>query len=272
MKECIVYKVGNDYYENNPDKNSGSYEVKIIKKALLNDFSIVEDAPIAFIISGRMSDKDIYYISNMNAKTKKVLIATDIDCIQKLTSTFDFDIILHQFTSSEYQSSKMKYSYIPELFITHFQYIPDCVKKIDKILFAGTLNGREEKIEMLKSENSFIIPKNNEFDRRLPYDEYIILASLFKFHYIAVTNKAIKDGWVTSRFVEAVKFDATPIVDYEYDMFNHFNIPSFLRVKNAEDINKIYNDLRNLEIKYKFKEKISKNSSNFKQIAWEASK
>lgn len=259
MKGINLYKIGLENYKGIEDKNSGSYEYDMICLELINAFnkgeleaSFVRDCNsiikncvevrdskhnILVLVGGRFSSdleknivKDLIKESSVS-----VFVATDVDCFDmNEREIYMCDYLLHQSpVNLKYKDEKHEmYSYVPEIFYNpaYEVQVPYELRN-RQMLFAGSLEGREEKVLRLRDKsNIFIIPKIKlkdgdkccTYDLRLEYKYYKKLLPLFKETYITVCEDALKLGWVTSRFVEAVSCRVVTSCDPEYDKYEHF--------------------------------------------------
>ena len=266
MKNVYVYKIGRIFYLGKEDKNSGFFEYEMIKRELSSEFLVCdypEDADFIVLVSGLMTIEDKFFIEKFK-HIPKILIVSDIDCLS-LVNEINLKLIL---TQNPLDAGKYKYSYIPELFYKHITgvYVQN---KIEKLFFGGSLDGREYIVKLINSCNGFSLVKtaDRSIDQRLQYRDYLKLASLFKYHLIAITKEAAK-GWVTSRFVECIKLGSIPIVVGGYDFYGHFNIPYKFRAESPEEIKKVMS-LQDQDIYFdlqRMREKINEDSHKFLEI------
>lgn len=256
INDIYVYKIGISNYEGAEDKNSGSYEYEMIIKELeevvVSGISrlirldgglkgAVRKFNSALVVVGGRPNNEMDDMIEFMVKEKMfdltVFIATDVDCLKMNRRLIDScDYLLHQ--SPIYLGYKDKkhetYSWVPEIFYNpdNELFVPKKYKN-NSFLFAGSLDGREEKVKnfCMNCKNLFkrdiiVIPKikGEEWvtDCRLEYKEYKKLLSLFGYTYICVCKEAEYIGWVTSRLVEAVSCDVFPYVDSDYDKYGHF--------------------------------------------------
>lgn len=228
-KTAFVYKLGLEFYNGILDKNAGIFESNLIKSNLANlfDLSDINEAEVIIVICGAKRERDQEVIDRINSKkATKIFIQTDATLSKPRDLKVDY--ILTQNTKHKNHHDEYYYSYIPELFYTATDYEGydlDFEEKIDSILFAGALDGREETVKRFsQSENTLVIAKDKKsgYDNRLPYREYIKLASTFKYHFICHEPIFNLISWVTPRIVEAVKLNSIPILEPLYDISSHF--------------------------------------------------
>ncbi len=300
MLPCGVYKIGESkYIESGIDKNSGLFESNLIKDKIAQAYGYLKinidlninlskehDAITCdklIIIGGTPTHLDYFYLTNIKAN-KKIFVMTDIDTLKTCKEFIDTcDIVLTQTTIFLEEINKPQaYSYVPELFFDE-NVNPNIHLKSDNVLFAGSIDGREDKYlnyfyDAKKCEvrdKVVIIPKiNNGVDYRLQYSEYIKLQKLFKYTLICITEECRKNGWITSRFVEAINLNVIPFVDFEYDVMNHFVADdSLLRVKNYTSLINAINILKELNITNsilkKYRKRFAQDNKKFIKIVKE---
>lgn len=245
-----TYKIGLQYYKDKLDKNSGTYEYfefvnelknQISKSLIINkniEESIFENQDILIIFGGLFYEEEKEKLDELISNSKKVIfIATDIDsdscneiiqrCSLLLTQSKRFIPWLH--------CENQAYSYMPEFFshvVSNFikLYNIDIYsdKKYDEIIFGGSLEGRVEKIRSFLFNDIElqvkIIGKIYERDERLEYYDYLKELVKYKYSFVTIHGKALKNGWVSSRYIESICLNVIPLVDRAYDIDNIFKI------------------------------------------------
>lgn len=244
-----VYKIGKSMYKTKRgkiiDKNSGYYEYMYITKECA---TIETDKNVLIIINGKfgLGEKEAL-IKCMKTYDKCIFIASDIIA---LTDNVDIinkcNYLLHQCPShifAEFINIKQYYSFVPELF---YKYCKEyAAVKYEYMIFGGGVRDNEDKInDYLSNVPCVSFMKTEAIDNRIPYEEY--LKELSKSQYaLIVSRKAYSAiGWVTARFAEAIAKRCIPIVDIEYDKYDHFKADKVDCGFAAYDLIKMYNKHR----------------------------
>lgn len=245
-----VYKIGYDMYRKQPDKNGGNHEYVLILMECMKVMEKIEKTNSLIIIGGFLKSEEEQHLLNiMDDYSTCIFIATDsvnFDTCGKIIKHCKW--CLHQSPKNMLQIPshvKQAYSWVPELFYNP-EYMPESPKlQHDLCLFGGATTGREDLAEVyLTTDSGFVRPgmivitKDSMNDQRLPYDEFRKLMGLFKYS-LCICREAYRDiGWVTPRFHEAIASWNYPLLDMEYDIYNHFKYDSADRVQGINGISR----------------------------------
>lgn len=253
MKTIGVFKIGEGFYRENTDKNSGYYESQLIKReldALDLNCRCPEKGMTLVIIGGRepsVSDTIILKYA-LKVADKKIFVLTDLDSIHYNADIIDqCDLVLTQTNRKiEGINKPQRYGYVPELFYDD-SINPQPNYKHNGLYFAGTAEGREDNffnyllnpVDMSVRERVTLIGKHsNLYDYRIGYQAHLTLQQLFRYTLMIVDEKARDIGWVTSRYVEAINYNVLPLIDECYDLTNHF-ATHILEWEEVSDMNLI---------------------------------
>lgn len=229
------YKIG---LSNLPDVdvNSAKYEFELIQASLQN----LKFKDTIIIVGGKFSQLDEQIIPQLDKYKLKIFIATDTISIASCKHIIELcDVLLHQCPYNDIPNIniKQRYSYIPELF-----YEDRPVKYKDDLLFFGG-SFRDVKDTVLDYANAIdtkLILKNETYDYRLPYLQYIQELDTHKYGLVILRKCNHIKGWITSRFVEYISSMVFPIVHYEYDECDYFNC---IKTKNGTEAKSLINFL-----------------------------
>ena len=243
----IAYKIGlSKYLDSNGDlidKNSGVYEYKLI----LNELAEIE-APDSIVVINGKKDGDTEELKRFLKKFKNIIfILSDPVAFDENKDIIEMSThVLHQCPMSNLdlpQNIDQRYSYVPELFYKEDLFIPG---NNNKLLFGGGVRDNEAKIykylSMVPSDN-FI--KSNDFDHRLPYNEYKREVAKRKYNLIVARKMYERIGWITARYFETLACHSLPVVDEEYDKYDWLNcikvntktVKSFIqRMEHSDDL------------------------------------
>lgn len=245
---CVIaYKIGlSKYLDSNGDlidKNSGVYEYKLI----LNELAEIE-APDSIVVINGKKDGDTEELKRFLKKFKNIIfILSDPIAFDENKDIIEMSThVLHQCPMSNLdlpQNIDQRYSYVPELFYKEDLFIPG---NNNKLLFGGGVRDNEAKIykylSMVPSDN-FI--KSNDFDNRLPYNEYKREVAKRKYNLIVARKMYERIGWITARYFETLACHSLPVVDEEYDKYDWLNcikvntktVKSFIqRMEHSDDL------------------------------------
>lgn len=271
-----IYKIGMQHYDGKKDKNSGLFELELIKRELLpHSFE-----KINVIINGSITDTDEVAVEKLLKNgNKNVFIYTDSQCfVSNLCIASRCDLILHQMPKFKLFPIDVPqmYGYVPELFFTGKEKVE---YKHNLVLFGGNNLRRDIDIrnyafnENGEIANHFIVlhkDYSTGIDNRLEYSEYIKLLSLVKYSLVIAREEYYRLGWITSRIVEAYDNFTLPLVDHRYDMYGHFK--SFMNyvscgsyLKSLYDRN-FYESDNAIEAIAENRAKISEDREKFKEI------
>lgn len=217
-----LFKLGEGFYRENADVNSGLTEVNLISEQLKQVYT---EKQVLVILGGMPSQDDIeqvcYLISEADTK---IFIASDIVSLrddEQITIMNSCDAVLVQSSTYLFDGIRVPqfYSGVPELFYDFAKrHVNALSTKDDIVCFGGTERGRHESIERYCIYDSYGIYKHYVGTKRLSHPNY--LYELSRCEYSLVVNKSKLynvSSWVTARIFEVIACGVVPIIDYEYD-------------------------------------------------------
>ena len=243
-----IYKMGMSYYNKSKvDKNSGLTEVELIAGKTKN---IKTDKKVLIIINGVRDEEDEKLFELIKGFDVSIFIMSDSIAIKTSLDIMNAcDFVLHQAPGYKFSeiTTRQTYSFVPELFYEHCKEMNiNVLNKSSKVYFGGNDTGREDKFEaynILSNDDLYfkrckLASKN--VDERISHEEYLKEISSYKYSLVICRDDYRGNGWLTSRFFEAVALGNLPIMDIDYDC-NNILIPVELsniykKVKNEKQL------------------------------------
>lgn len=282
-----VYKMGMSKYKDSVDKNSGLFELEIIKKELKSIEYLKISKNVLIILNGVRDSEDEQLFEKIKNADVSIFIMSDSIAIKTSLDIINAcDYCLHQAIDYEFPEilCKQGYSGVPELFYKYNkkEYEKQTVgyAKIDsRVIFGGNDLNRQDKFELYHlydSDNPFITSfkkvygENNSIDDRIPYTDYIRLLSQRRYSLMICREEYRGNNWITSRFFEALAVDCLPCVDVDYDrdckLTDEIKVDNIYGLKNYIGLmNNANNYFRALK---KYQNKIDKRTCIFSNNIW----
>lgn len=256
----MVGKVGIRQYKNSTeDKNCGMFEYEILEKTVGNKSGI-------FILNGMPKDEfEVEMFCDLADKKDCYFVLTDYslakpneEIIKRCKKVF------HSSLEKDFSEKRFgvegTYSFIPNCYMNVNRYSKNSFKN-NMCIFGGSFGGsivedsNFSEVYKIASNHIFLLLKNNKFDSRLNYENYLKLIQSFMY-CLCLKRESYEDvRWVTPRFLDAISNFCMPIVYESYDLQDLYRYDDDMIFSNACQFESIFEKYKDDSIR---NEKIEK--------------